>query len=316
MSNDQDLEAMLAQSRRNIEAQFAKKRSELVAKSPYLSGISASENAQRQIDYWKARAMAAESRARENDNNNGAEPFAPASGPSTHNMDEGDQRISQFDNNLSRQLGQGIGDIQSNVIEAELTKTAEEGQAEAVGKEAELEEKLRLNLEEESSGSPTRRIGPDKNGKYLPLLERHTPPARDFYGKLLVDPRSGEPLYNVSIIYGYRVVDSLLRKRGRDVDINSLSDAVYNHAKNARIRFGDHYDRGLFFNPTIRGEDFTMHFYTSYRKPGDRFFYGLIAGPRVELTFFKPVTKRRLEQIILATESDSAPERLSEEENA
>ena len=129
------------------------------------------------------------------------------------------------------------------------------------------------------------------------------------------------PLQRHSLIqsrYGYNTYDAIFRSAGRaarNIDMYSLSMTVYNHARHARISFTTGYDRGI-LNPTITGDDFIMHFYTSLRAPGEGFFYGLVHGPTVELTFFKPVSEARREQIILAIESESASARESAEESA
>jgi hypothetical protein len=270
----------------------------------------------KRAEYWKNRALATEPRSSGGYSSSSSidEPFAPAPGPATHNMDSGDSRISNFDSQLSQQMGQGIGSEGSNTRISSLTLDAEEQQAKAVGEEAGLEEKLRLNKLEESSGKPTSQLGPDKSGKYIPILRGGTPLARDFRNRLIYDPRDGKPMHDIKVRYGYNLLDRILGQYHK-VDMQSLSITVYNHAKNSRINFGTYYDVGI-VNPAIMGDDFIMHFYTSFRLPGEGFFYGLLHGPTVELTFFKPVSKERVEQVILAIESEGAAARKSAEENA
>ena len=222
-------------------------------------------------------------------------------------------RIASYDKRLGRQEGQGIGDIQSNAELAQLQLDSEEPQAQVVGEEANLDEKMRLNLLEEKSHLLPVRVGPDKNGRYLPLLHSSVEVYKDETGKIKRDPRDNNlPMYKVKATYGYRWWEWMFFGKGRGINKDSMMNNIYNHAKNARVPFGSYFSRRE-LNPSIAGDDFSLTIYGPWR---ENLLKGFVTGNRVEIDYIRPMSDTKMKRFILALEPDSGAYRAAEEDNA
>ncbi len=220
------------------------------------------------------------------------------------------QHIASFDKKLTAQEGQGFGDIESNAELAQLQLDSEAQQAQIVGEEAALEETLRLNILEEKSNLLPIKVGPDDNGRYLPLLRSNVEIYRDRNGKIVRDPRNNnEPMYKVKAEYGYRWWQS---GRSRKIHRDSMFDNIYTHAKSARVPFGSYFSRGE-INPSIKGEDFSFTLYGTLRW---NLLKGIFTGTRAELEYVRPMSDTKVKKLILALEPESGSKRKEEENNA
>lgn len=239
--------------------------------------------------------------------------FGTAPGPTIGPMVKDHSNQSNFDEQVAKQEGQGIGDIESNAELAKLNLAAEGQQAEVVGEEAGLEEVLRLNVLEEKSNLLPSKIGPDERGNYLPLLHSKIYAARDGNGRMIRDPRNPEqPMYSFSATYGYRWWQWLFYGRGRGIRRDSLIDSMYNHAKNARVPFGSEFARHE-LNPSVGGDDFKLKAYGPVRR---NILKGIFTGARVEINSIGYVSDTKLKKFILALEPEGGKERAYNEENA
>ena len=221
--------------------------------------------------------------------------------------------ISYFDKGLSGQEGQGIGDIESNAELAQLQLDSEGPQAKIVGEEAGLDETMRLNLLEEKSHLLPIKVGPDKNGRYLPLLHSNVEVYRDSNGRIVKDPRDdNQPLYKVKATYGYRWWEWMFFRKGGGINKDSMINSIYNHAKMARVPFGSRFSRRE-LNPSVSGEDFSMTVYGPWRM---NLLKGMVTGNRVEIEYIRPMSDTKMKKFILALEPDSGAYRAAEEDNA
>ncbi len=231
---------------------------------------------------------------------------APAGGGSSDGL-------TSYDRELTAQEGQGIGDLESNAELAQLQLDAEEPQAKLVGEEAAMDEELRLNLLEEKSHLLPIKVGPDKNGRYLPLLYSSVEIYRDEKGRIKRDIRDNkQPLYRVKATYGYRWWEWMFFKKGRGIDKDSMMNNIYNHAKSAGVPFGSNFSRRE-FNPSICGEDFALTIYGPWRK---NLLKGFVTGNRVEIDYVRPMSDTKTKKFILALEPEGRAYRKAEEDDA
>ncbi len=207
---------------------------------------------------------------------------------------------NKFEHQLEGQEGQGIGDIYANQQLAQLNVAAEQGQAKVVGEEATIAETRRLLLEEEASFMPPSKIGPDKNGNYMRLLDYKV--TRFVVG--------GKKLYQLTATYGERFWQSMEDNNNvRQIDRDSLIDNIYEHARRIGTYFGNGLERNL-LNPGIVGKDLTLTIYGSYRR---ELIKGAFTGTRAEL-YTSAVSEDRVKGILAALEPESVSARAKEQE--
>lgn len=271
-----DLEQLLAESQAEIDKYFETQKRKIAARSPYLSSSAGNPSPR-----------------------GGAGNPAPTSSAG-RGIASGDAREQAFDSQVEGEEGQGIGDLYANQQLAQLNLDAQEGQAKVVGEEATISERRRQIREEESSAIPPKRIGPDKNGRFVPRLEYHVQP-------MMVN---GQPRYTFTVTYGTRIYEGVGNLDGiRDIDRRSLVDLITDKARRLGVYFGNSMSMN-FLNPSVSGHDFLMTVKGVYRR---EILKGAFYGTIVEISTL-PVTRERLLGIIAALEPESVSQISKEQE--
>jgi hypothetical protein len=224
--------------------------------------------------------------------------------------------VSKFTNSLQKEMGTGnIADLMAYNEISKLQVAAEMPGAKLVGMQDAVSEKRRLEQLKMEALQPSKHLGPFSNLRYQ-IVPTGAVKTYDSNGNEKL-----QNMYRLKVEYGYRLID---KKPAYHQKMHDLALDLTENAQNKRMHLGNLERK--WFNDRIYADDLQIELLSPYRW-GASYDYrkidfgnnsvkykkgfgtklltgllgipgGLVLGPRISIVSTKPMTERRVEDLM------------------